>query len=58
MQPTFLEMAKKRVIPSQCAHWRGNPFPKQFVWEFDSKRWVLKMRIATGLTALAMTKKS
>ena len=46
----------KAVIPSQGAHWRGNPFLKmsRYYRYFGLKR-NKEERIAMGLTPLAMT---
>ena len=50
------EAVKNRVIASQCAHWRGNPFLKMFPLSIHFSNFELFwVRIPTALKGLGMT---
>ena len=48
----FLRLSKKPVIASQCAHWRGNPFPNRIIPALFRRFPAKRLRIPTPVTSV------
>ena len=48
----ILRLSKKPVIASQCAHWRGNPFPKRIIPALFRRFPAKRLRIPTPVTSV------
>ena len=45
-------LSKKPVIASQCAHWRGNPFPNRIIPALFRRFPAKRLRIPTPVTSV------
>ena len=48
----WFRLSKKPVIASQCAHWRGNPFPNRIIPALFRRFPAKRLRIPTPVTSV------